>query len=51
MDKKVTFLTEKQIDKNRLLRRLKDDSVKVSKSDDKLIINEINPPIEETITL
>ena len=41
MDKRVTFLTEKQIDKNRLLRRLKDDSVKVSKSDDKLIINEI----------
>ena len=33
MDKRVTFLTEKQIDKNQLLRRLKDDSVKVSKSD------------------
>ena len=41
MDKRVTFLTEKQIDKNKLLRRLKNDSVKVSKPDDKLIINEI----------
>ena len=41
MNKKITFLTEKFIDKNRLLEILKLYSTNIVKHDDKLIFDEI----------
>ena len=46
MDKRITFLTEKQIDKNQLLQILRNDSTKVIKHDDKPIFNEIISSLE-----
>lgn len=41
MNKNITFLTEKQIDKNKLLDAIRANSKKITKDDDKLILNEI----------
>ena len=46
MDKKITFLTEKQIDKEKLLQILRKDFKKIPGSNDKDILNKVISLIE-----